>query len=255
MSIYFNSLTTKTMIGLFSLLVGSTITFEPATGATRFPSSDKQLTIVVDPGHGGHERGVRGPSGTFEKTIALQFAQILQACLKDRYRVTITRTSDYALDYIARVNFANHTKADLFVSIHTGGGFRHLDSGITIFYFSPFSVPGKDQHEKQPLIKTERPPSPNPDWHDLQIPQVASSRRLAKILQQHIGQPPTSLNCIVYSAPLLLLEGLNMPAILFEIGTLSNPTEEKNLNNPEFLMRMAEAVCQGIDMFFQNVNR
>ena len=145
MSIYFNWLTTKSMLSVLSLLMLSMIPYGSVPMAARFSFSNEKTTIVVDPGHGGYDNGAQGPSGTLEKTVALQFAQMLQAGFEDRYRVAITRTTDYAVGTFERANFANHAKADLFISIHTGGGISPPEQRVHDFLFLTFLRTGHGQ--------------------------------------------------------------------------------------------------------------
>ena len=80
--------------------------------------------IVLDPGHGGRESGARGADGTAEKSVTLELARLIAAELQRDYKVTLTRTDDYHVDLDNRTALANHLKADVFVSLHTGRQFR-----------------------------------------------------------------------------------------------------------------------------------
>ena len=80
--------------------------------------------IVLDPGHGGNDIGVIGPTGLAEKNIALLLAGKIKDKLDDQYDVFLTRTDDYNISAKDRLAFANHLKADLYISIHLGASYH-----------------------------------------------------------------------------------------------------------------------------------
>ena len=85
--------------------------------------------IVLDPGHGGNDVGAHGTQNMTEKQVALTFVGLMTQRLKKTYKVVLTRKDDYQIDAFERSAIANHLKADLFVSIHTGGSFRSHPRG------------------------------------------------------------------------------------------------------------------------------
>ena len=91
--------------------------------------------IVLDPGHGGREIGARGADGTVEKAVAMKLAQFISAELQRDYKVALTRTDDYSVDLNNRTALANHLKADMFVSLHTGGSFVYGTAGPILYYY------------------------------------------------------------------------------------------------------------------------
>ena len=113
-----------------------------AVCAGAFPSMAKEplfeaykRVIVLDPGHGGRECGARGPDGTLEKTVTLALARLIAAELERDFKVTLTRTDDYHVDLNDRTALANHLKADVFISFHTGGSFVYSTTGTIIYYY------------------------------------------------------------------------------------------------------------------------
>ena len=205
-------------------------------------------TIVIDPGHGGHDTGVKDSGGSLEKTVALSLARLIETELKGRYRVILTRTDDYGLDVPDRTDIANHAKANLFISIHTGGSFDRQAGGITIYYFkdssaqpSPEKKPGKNVALDDNQIL----------WDRLQQKHVTSSRRLAQRLRKHINQQINFMPCRITTAPLLVLRGADMPAVMLEAGYLTNPDNEKYLSNEKDLRKIARAMTVGIEEFIR----
>ncbi len=202
-------------------------------------------TIVIDPGHGGRDTGAKGPEGTFEKTITLALAKMIAAELEKNYRVVLTRTGDYRLDLTERTSTANHLKADLFMSIHTGASLLHTVNGRSIFYYKSLKAPVISDETETSTTSQDNTPVP---WNTLWQKHKAASRKLAEILKNHLAEDPdTALK--IQEVPVLILEGAAMPAILFETGYITNPAQEKKLNNKQALYDLAQKISSGIHEF------
>jgi N-acetylmuramoyl-L-alanine amidase len=236
--------------GLFIILGIFLICSQPLTATPRKPLFElSKKTIVLDPGHGGHDTGASGPQGAFEKNLTLELARILAAELENTYRVILTRTDDYFLDIPTRTSMANHENADLFISIHTGGSFLHQASGITLYFFSkrtesvltPDAVPSKS-------LETIDHPSA---WSDIQNRHQTSSKILAKLLQNRINEQTIFKKSEILGAPIKVLEGADMPAVCLEIGYITNPAEEKSLQDTSVLSNIVRSIRNGIDDFFE----
>ena len=204
--------------------------------------------IVIDPGHGGQDSGVRGSDGTLEKTVTLALARLIAAKLEPEFKVVLTRTDDYGMDLDNRTATANHLKADVFIAIHTGGSFVHSTTGTSIYYYQTNSSPG--------ATKDHEPPSTNKKrntpilWKNIQNKHIAGSRALAGMIDDRLKAIPT-VQSRVERAPLVVLQGASMPAVLIEVGYLTNPAEEKNLRDQGFLMDLAEKIRLGIEDFIE----
>jgi len=202
-------------------------------------------TIVIDPGHGGRDTGARGPEGTFEKTVTLALARMIASELENNYRVVLTRTGDYLLNITERTSMANNLKADLFISLHTGGSMLHTVSGRSIFYYQNLKKP--DISVENDTLNSSQNNISVP-WHTLQYRHKTASRKLAKIMKNYLEQDTeTTLN--IQDAPILILEGADMPAILLEAGYLTNPAQERSLNNKQSLYDLAQQITRGINDF------
>ena len=218
-----------------------------AEAKTPFFKAIKKV-VVLDPGHGGHETGAKGPDKSQEKTVTFKMTSTLASELNHEYKVELTRTGDYNLDIPGRTDIANHLEADLFISIHTGGSFLHNAGGIIIFYFkespgqSDIKATGSFQDGDIKLA-----------WDNIQSKHAGSSIILARSIKARINEAMKLSRCKVQSAPLLVLRGADMPAVLIEIGYLTNPAEEKALNDPGEIVRLAAAISAGIDDYFQKV--
>lgn len=221
--------------------------FGDAEAKTPFFKGIKK-TVVLDPGHGGHDIGAKGPDGGLEKNVTLKLAAALAALLRDEYEVVMTRTGDYGLDLAGRTNTANHLGADLFISIHTGGSFLHNAGEIIIFYFEGLSEQGPAYGSEPARSFADN--DVQITWDEIQQKHTGSSSILAKSIQSRINEKVKFSRGNVQSAPLLVLRGADMPAVLIEVGYLTNPAQEKALKDPEVISRLAEAISQGIEDFF-----
>jgi N-acetylmuramoyl-L-alanine amidase len=205
--------------------------------------------VAIDPGHGGDESGARGPAGATEKEITLNLAQILTTELQREYRVVATRTDDTRVSVAERTALANHNKADVLISLHTGASFAHGTSGVIVYHYQDVASDSRQPVEDRPILK----PAENTPllWDRAQQQHLAKSRALASRLNDHFNGADFIGESRVQAAPVLVLQGANMPAILIEIGYLTNPAEEKKLTDQRFLINLAQAIRRAVDEFFE----
>lgn len=204
--------------------------------------------IVIDPGHGGYEKGGQGPDGTFEKTLTLKFAQVLAEELEKTYKTVLTRTDDYGVDIPARSATANYVDADMFISIHAGGSFLHQASGMSLYYYKKTS---KSTLTLDPDSSKEfKNDNTEVSWSNIQNRHQQNSKILAELVRDRIGKQAQHKPGI-QGAPLMVLEGADMPAILIEIGYITNPVDEKSLHDIDVLYKIAKEMRNGIDDFFE----
>jgi len=209
--------------------------------------------IVLDPGHGGNDIGARGSDNMTEKQVAMTFTGLMTERLKKTYKVVLTRKDDYQIDIFDRPALANHLKADLFVSIHTGGSFRNHPKGISLFYYDSTSN-NIATFEKQTTNLTE-PSSVIKAWEQNRPGLVEKSRHLAELIRKHLIQKDNDLKLTSTGAPLIVMSGADMPAILIEIGYITNPLDAKAMKDKTHLSNVAHAICDAIDDFFSNEHR
>lgn len=235
---------------LFSLL-GVLMISE--TDAKQTPFAANTPVVVIDPGHGGNDTGARGPAGVQEKTVTLNLARSIADQLKTSYRVMLTRSDDYRLDLSERTAVANQSKADIFISLHTGGSFSAAISGAAVYYYQQFMGSALTPESETPrsLTNGNTPVS----WDQIQAKYRITSQKLAKLIQSQLNRVRRPPDTKIQGAPLLVLEGADMPAVAIEIGNLSNPNEEKALGDSAFLTVLAGAIARGIDAFFEQKSK
>jgi N-acetylmuramoyl-L-alanine amidase len=235
---------------LLSLLVVLTY---PAAGSDQPLLETDTPVVVIDPGHGGNDTGAKGPEGTLEKTVTLNLARLIADQLAARCRVILTRSDDYRLELPERTAVANRSAADIFISLHTGSSFSSSISGSSVYFFQRFTESALNVEAQAPKPLTDGNQPLN--WDQIQIKYQTSSEKLAKLIQREINTLRRPPDTRVQGAPLLVLEGADMPAVAIEVGNLSNPSEEKMLRDPEFLARIARAVATAVDVFFQSIRK
>jgi N-acetylmuramoyl-L-alanine amidase len=204
--------------------------------------------VVIDPGHGGPDTGAKGPNNMLEKTVTLNLAHILARKLEARYRVVLTRNEDYGLDISDRTAAANHARAEIFISLHTGSSFIHNINGSAVYFYQPFQ--GSALTTETQTAKPIQGSKPAVSWDMIQAKYRTTSEKLAGQIQSRLSKLWQPQEVKVQGMPLLVLQGADMPAVAIEIGNLTNATAEKALEDPRFLSRVAEAISGGIDEFF-----
>ena len=214
--------------------------------------------IVVDAGHGGHDTGTVAANGLMEKDLVLDVAQRLGRLLQTRMgaEVIYTRDDDSFVPLETRTAIANQQQADLFISIHANSSSDRKARGIETYYLNFTSsadalevaarenaVSEKSVHELQDLVKKIA-------LRD----KIEESREFATDVQaslyQSLSQRDRGLRDRgVRKAPFIVLIGANMPSILAEISFLSDPTDARKLQTPEYRQKIAEALYRGVTKY------
>ena len=250
----FNITTPNRMKRFFAFIICllMSVCFMTTNGHAELNLFNGKKIVVLDPGHGGHDKGAQGADGAFEKAITLSLARMIATELGSKYRAVLTRADDYLLGIPDRTAVANHRGADLFISIHVGGSFLHKASGITVYYFKEMSE--SDITFKGATSKTYNSDNDLTTWDNIQKRHVTRSKALAKSMQTQINDRIKHMETRIEGAPLVVLSGADMPAILIEIGYISNPGEEKKLRDTQILSEFAKAISKAIDNFLSEKN-
>jgi N-acetylmuramoyl-L-alanine amidase len=218
-------------------------------------------TIVIDPGHGGEDNGVKGPGGALEKDVAIATARRLKAVIEGRLgmRVLLTHEGNSRMSADARAAFANNNKADLFISLHANGSPRPATRGAIVFTLGldRFGEDARRQSEADravlPVFGGGAREVALVEWELAQAAHLEGSNALAGIVEQRLrgtaGLPTVSLQRV----PMRDLAGTNMPAVLVELGYLTNPDEEKLLTSAEFQNGIAAALTEAVAAFRDHI--
>jgi N-acetylmuramoyl-L-alanine amidase len=213
-------------------------------------------TIVVDAGHGGEDEGVTTPGGTKEKDLTLAVARRLKAALEGRLgvRVLLTRDDDRNPSFDERAAAANNSKSDLFISLHANASLRASASGAFIFFSSlsqdgvrPAAAPGGV--ERLPAVVGGPRDIELVPWELAQMRHLDQSMAFATLVEEQFRDRVPLASRAVAAAPLRVLESANMPAVLIEMGYLTNPDQEKQLGGAEFQNTFVQAVIDAVLRF------
>ncbi len=231
--------------------------------AQNIPKPTVSLQIFIDPGHGGNAQGAIGINGQQEKDIALQVSLRLNQQIKKELHLSafLTRKTDVSLGLKDRMRIASQAGADLFVSIHCNsaphGPMQARAKGIETYFLS-MEATGKHAYLVAARENAETPSSSTDDALSLILTDLAQtqahheSSSLAYRVHQKLVSRLNAVDRGVQQAPFVVLMGARMPAILVEIGFLSNLQEAKKLSQSSYQQQIAEAITQGIADFLRN---
>lgn len=222
------------------------------------------VTVAIDAGHGGEDPGAKGANGSNEKDITLSIARRLKAKIDQQpnMRAFLTRDGDYFIPLHERVNKARRVQADLFVSVHADAFIKPHARGSSVFALSEkgatsaaakwlakreneadliggVNIDVKDVYLKQTLIDLS------------QTAQISDSLKLGRAVLDQLGEINQLHKPHVEQAGFAVLKAPDIPSILVETAFISNPEEEKRLNDEAYQDRMASAIVDGIRRYFE----
>ncbi len=213
-------------------------------------------TIVLDPGHGGIETGAVGPGGSAEAELTLLIARALRLQLERRLpvRVVMTRTEGVDVPLETRTAIANQNRADLFISLHFNSSFGSLPRGAETYFLSREASDQLAAAVAEAENESAGRGSPELDlqmilWDLAQSHHLAESQRFANLVQEELNIALGLRDRGVRQAPFTVLMGAQMPAVLVELGFLSNPEEEEKLQSPEYRAELVDALLRAIRRF------
>ena len=224
------------------------------------PSLAQQLglsvkTIVIDPGHGGKDPGAVSQARQ-EKQIVLSLSKTLRDILvKKGYNVRLTRETDVHIPIRKRTQFATDQKADLFISIHANASTARSAAGIETYYLSLAS----DESARITAMRENAGAEYNMKELDALVGRIlkesksVESRRLAEFIQAQLTSGKQVKNRGVKRAPMVILIDAKVPAVLVEVGFISNPQEGKKLTTKAYQRQLATSIAKGIEQYIKNL--
>lgn len=228
-------------------------------------SSQRDIIIAIDAGHGGEDPGAIGHGRIYEKRVVLSIARELEQLLKKEpgFQPFMVRTGDYYIGLRERTAKARKANADFFVSIHADA-FKHPGAhGSSVFVLSErgatseaarwladkenesdliggVSLEDKEDHLAMTLLDLSMTAKRN------------SSVQIGSGILRHMGKVSRLHKKQVEEAAFVVLKAPDMPALLVETGFISNPGEAKKLAGKRYQQKMARAIFNGINGYFQN---
>lgn len=217
-------------------------------------------TIVIDAGHGGRDPGALG-AHVQEKAVTLEAAKQLKAELErmGRYRVILTRDADRYVEHSRRVQIARNADADLFISLHADAGGSPETRGASVY---TLSEQGADRAVREVTARSDWTSEMRLPGHDpsvnrilLDMTQRATQNRsaqFARVLLTHIeGADHPLLRRSHRDAGFAVLLAPDVPAVLLEMGFITNADDERALTDDRRRRRLMRAVAEGIDRYFR----
>ncbi len=226
---------------------------------------NRLFTVALDPGHGGEDPGAIGRRGSQEKNVTLKIARRLKRKIDadPNMRAMLTRDGDYFVPLYHRVTRARKVQADLFVSIHADAFTRPEARGSSVFVLSES---GATSSAARWLAQKENDADliggvnlGKQDGHlartllDLsQTAAINDSLKLGKAVLSELGDINDLHKGQVEQAGFAVLKAPDIPSILVESAFISNPEEERRLNDEAYQDKMAEAILRGIRRYFED---
>ena len=195
--------------------------------------------VYLDAGHGGYDPGA-SYFGISEKSLTLAIQSRVKAKLESEgYQVVTTRTSDTYVDLTDRSRAANASESDIFVSIHINASGSSAAQGIETYYYQPYA---------------EYPSRINAAYH-ANPTRLSMSDTLANAIQSSLINATGAQNQGVKRQTFAVLRETTAPAVLLELGFLSNPQEAARLNTSAYQETLANAIVAGIKSYYEKVSK
>jgi len=223
---------------------------------------DGVRTVVIDPGHGGSEAGAIGEAtGITEKDLALAIARRLRNLILERLGIDVrlTRQDDRDMTLEERTALANNLQADVFISIHANAYRGRGVRGAETFFLSATAT--DDEARRLAALENDAAGVQEASrgdselqmllWDMAQTSHLRESSVLAETIQARLNELAGTGDRGIKQAPFRVLKGATMPAVLVEVGFLSNPDEERRLADPRYQERVAEALYRSVDEYRQ----
>lgn len=230
--------------------------------------TERLIVVALDPGHGGEDPGAIGPRGTREKAVVLQIAQKLRDRINattvngNPMRAFMTRDADFFVPLQTRVSKAQRVRADLFISIHADAFYSPKPAGASVYALSTrgassaaarwmankenaadlvggINVKAKDATVQRALLDMST------------TAQINDSLKIGSKLLGEVKQVGKLHKPRVEQANFAVLRAPDIPSVLVETAFISNPDEERRLNDPKYQNELADALLRGIVRYFE----
>jgi N-acetylmuramoyl-L-alanine amidase len=223
----------------------------------------KLTRVVIDPGHGGHDQGTSGPHGLIEKELVLDVSLRLGKLIREQLgaEVIFTRSDDTFVPLERRPQLANEKKADLFLSIHANSS-----PYPTVFGVETYVLNFTDSRSALDVAMRENASSQKSISELQDIIQKITAHDKAQESKEFAGKIQAALYAFsarsfpgeydrgVKPAPFVVLIGTTMPAVLTEIGFVTNPKEEALLKRPDYRQKLADAIFHGVAKYDETLS-
>jgi N-acetylmuramoyl-L-alanine amidase len=229
------------------------------------PTAARDIIVAVDAGHGGKDPGAHGPHGVLEKDVTLEIARRLTELINSQPGMhgVLTRDQDEYLPLRGRMERARAAEADLFISIHADAVRNPQVQGASVYVLN----------EKGATDEAARRLAARENAADLiggvslgdkdrtlasvlmdvsQNASLSSSIEVGDHILKGIGRVGSVRKPRVLQAPFMVLKSPDVPSVLIETAYISNPAEERRLDDDAYRRRLARAIMGGVRSYFDN---
>jgi len=225
-------------------------------------TGERDVIVIIDPGHGGKDPGATGPGGIHEKDVVLKIAKKLQQQVNKQpgMKAVLTRKGDYYIGLRDRLAIARKYKGDIFVAVHADAYKNASSNGASVY---ALSLRGASSEAAKWLAEKE-------NYSELGGVNLNNKGDTLRSVLIDLSQTATITSSIflgndilgsiddltalhykhVEQAAFVVLKSPDIPSVLIETGFISNPRDEKNLNDPLYQQKLANSIAQGIDSYF-----
>jgi len=235
--------------------VGNAVADEGAPG----PDPERFDIVVIDAGHGGEDTGAHGKRGIVEKDLVLDVSRRLAALLRDRsLQVVMTREDDRFVPLEERFAHANDARGDLFVSIHANAMRDAAIRGVETFFLALDASDDEAQRVASRENEAFASPASTPGVVDplsailgdlIESEYMRESNEFARLAQSGLAGEEESHSRGVKQAPFVVLQGVQMPSALVEIGFITNSEDASQLGSAKGRDRVAAALADAVTEF------
>ena len=226
------------------------------------PDIRKIRKIIIDAGHGGKDPGAIGFRGVQEKDVNLDISRRLENILRDNgFEVTMTRDQDVFISLQERTEITSRTNADLFVSVHANANTVNSVNGFEAYVANEISFQDRNEDQRkinqQLLFNTLSMSRGSQDVEKIVADMLYThkqfeSKKLAGCLARHAVGATKAKNLGVKGSRFFVVRNTLIPAVLVEVGFLTNPKESKQLEDGTYRQELARALADGIMEFAES---
>lgn len=204
--------------------------------------------VIIDPGHGGEDIGCKSQNGIVEKEIVLAVAKQIQTLSKQHGLIVhLTREQDINKPRMQRVQFTNRKQGQLFLSLHCNASYAENHKGLRLY----INNPNGQLQSKASITKVI---GQKGVYILNQANYLRQSRDYANILQNELNFF-TEDQVTLKEFPLIALSDVYIPAVLMELGYLSNSADATKLSNPEYVSNLAQSIIRSIKLYATSIEK
>ncbi|OGV96929.1 MAG: hypothetical protein A3I04_01050 [Nitrospinae bacterium RIFCSPLOWO2_02_FULL_39_110] len=230
---------------IFCLLLSLAFLNVSLLDASEISSNHENLrNIIIDPAHGGADKGRVGKMGLLEKDVTLQVSLHFKKLASEELKMNIvmTREGDYDVPLEKRMFPSMEGDSSFFISIHTGPEYSEMLNGLGIYYLNSETIREEltENNESEDLEAEKL-------LRDMALSEYANKgERMAELIERNLIKIIPNHEIIVETLSESILSDINKPGVLIEIGNITDPEVEKKLNDRGYIDKICKAILNAI---------